>query len=262
MENMSTDLNKMKINRQPSSRFIELDVLRGILIALMIFFHLLWDLDYFGIVSLNHQIYQFQEAVPPVFFLLVGICLVVGKNKNLSKTPQEQKKYDRHLILRGLKIFGFGMALTIVTVIFMPDRPIIFGVLHFIGLSIILSIPFIRLKYCNILFASLIILAGIIIGQYPIENPTVFHLVIGLHQANIWSYTIDYFPLIPWFGATLVGIVVGSILYKDNKRRFYLPDLSKYKSFTTLSWVGKHSLAIYLLHQPVIAGVLFIFVLI
>ncbi|MHA1487713.1 MAG: heparan-alpha-glucosaminide N-acetyltransferase domain-containing protein, partial [Promethearchaeota archaeon] len=72
----------------------------------------------------------------------------------------------------------------------------------------------------------------------------------------------DYFPLIPWFGATLVGIVLGSILYKDNKRRFYLPDLSKYKSFTMLSWVGKHSLAIYLFHQPVIAGMLFIFVLI
>ena len=259
---MPIDLNNMKINRQTSSRFIELDIMRGIAIALMIFLHLLWDLDYFGIVPLNHQIYQFQEAVPPVFFLLVGICLVVGKNKNLSKTPQEQKKYDKHLILRGLKIFGFGMVITIVTSIFMPDRPIIFGVLHFIGLSIILSIPFIRLKYNNILFASLIILAGFVIGQYPTENPTVFHLVIGLHQANVWSYTIDYFPLLPWFGVMLVGIVFGNILYKDNKRRFYLPDLSKYKSFATLSWVGKHSLAIYLLHQPVIAGVLFIFIIV
>jgi len=262
MKNMSTDLNTININRQPSIRFIELDILRGIAIALMIFLHLLWDLDYFGLVPLNHHIYQFQEAVPLVFFLLVGICLVVGKNKNLSKTLQEQKKYDRHLALRGLKIFGFGMIITIVTVIFMPDRPIIFGVLHFIGLSIILSIPFIRLKYRNILFASLILFAGVIMGQYPIENPTVFHLVIGLHQANIWSYTIDYFPLIPWFGGILVGIILGNVLYKDNKRKFYFPDLSKYKSFTTLSWVGKHSLAIYLLHQPVIAGALLIFILV
>ena len=250
---MSTGLNKMKIKRQLSTRFIELDVLRGIAIALMIFLHLLWDLDYFGIVPLNHQIYQIQGAVPLLFFLLVGICLVVGKNKNLSKTTQEQKKYDRHLALRGLKIFGFGMVITLVTIVFMPDRPIIFGVLHFIGLSIILSIPFIKMKHYNVLFAFLIIFAGILIGHYPIENPTVFHLIIGLHQANIWSYTIDYFPLLPWFGVTLIGVVLGDILYKDNKRRFYLPDLSKYKSVTTLSWVGKHSLAIYLLHQPVIA---------
>jgi len=258
---MTTDINKMKIDKQSTSRFIELDILRGIAIALMIFLHLLWDLDYFGIVPLNHQIYQFQEVVPLVFFLIVGICLVVGKNKNYSKTPQEQKKYDRHLALRGLKIFGFGMVITLVTIIFMPDRPIIFGVLHFIGLSIILSIPFIRLKNYNILFASLLILAGIIVGKYPVENPTVLHLVIGLHQANIWRYTIDYFPLVPWFGVILVGIVLGNILYKDNKRRFYMPDLSKYKSFTTLSWVGKHSLAIYLLHQPIISGMLLIFVL-
>jgi len=257
---MTTDLNKMKIDNQLSIRFIELDILRGIAIALMIFLHLLWDLDYFGIIPLDHQIYQFQEIVPLVFFLLVGICLVVGKNKNLSKTPQEQKKYDRHLAVRGLKIFGLGMAITLVTIIFMPDRPIIFGVLHFIGLSIIFSIPFIRLKNYNLLFASLVILAGIIIGAYPIENPTAFHLAIGLHQANIWKYTIDYFPLIPWFGVILAGIVVGNILYKDNKRRFYLPDLSKYKSFTTLSWVGKHSLAIYLLHQPIISGMLLLFV--
>ena len=258
---MSVNLNKTKIRNQASNRFIELDILRGGAIALMIFLHVLWDLDYFGIIPLNHQIYQFQEIVPLTFFLLVGMCLVVGKNKNLNKTALEQKNYNKHLIARGIKIFGFGIAITIVTVIFMPDRPIIFGVLHFIGLSIILSIPFLKLKYYNILFASLIIFVGILIGQYPIENPTVFHLVLGFHQANIWGYTIDYFPLLPWFGVALLGIVLGDILYKDNKRRFNLPDLSKYRSFTTLSWVGKHSLVIYLLHQPVIAGVLFIFIL-
>ena len=258
---MSINLNKVKTQKHSSNRFIELDILRGIAIGLMIFLHLLWDLDYFGFLPLNHQIYQFQYIVPITFFLLVGICLVVGKNKNPNKTPLEQKNYNRHLIMRGIKIFGFGIAITIVTFIFMPDRPIIFGVLHFIGLSIILSIPFLKLKYYNILFALLIIFVGIIIGQYPIENPTIFHLILGFHQSNIWSYTIDYFPLIPWFGVILLGVLLGDILYKDNKRKFILPDLSKYRSFTALSWIGKHSLVIYLLHQPVISGVLFIFVL-
>ena len=258
---MSINLNKVKIRKHSSDRFIELDILRGFAIGLMIFLHLLWDLDYFGIVPLNHQIYQFQEIVPITFFLLVGICLVVGKNKNPNKTPLEQKNYNKHLIMRGIKIFGFGIAITIVTVIFMPDRPIIFGVLHFIGLSIILILPFLKLKYYNVPIAFLIIFVGILIGMYPIENPTVFHLVLGFHQANIWSYTIDYFPLIPWFGVILLGVVLGDILYKDNKRKFNLPDLSKYSSFKALSWIGKHSLVIYLLHQPVISGMLFIFVL-
>jgi len=258
---MSNNLNKVASLKQSYGRFIELDILRGVAIGLMIFLHLLWDLDYFGLVPLNHQIYQLNVVVPITFFLLVGICLTVGKNKNVNKTPLEQKNYNKHLIMRGVKIFGLGVAITIVTIIFMPDRPIIFGVLHFIGLSIILSVPFLKLKYYNLLFAFLIIFVGILIGQYPIENPTVFHLVLGFHQANIWNYTIDYFPLIPWFGVTLLGLVLGNVLYKENKRMFNIPDLSKYRSFTALSWIGKHSLFIYLFHQPVISGMLFILVL-
>lgn len=257
---INLSLNKTKLQGQYSDRFIELDVLRGFAIILMVFLHILWDLDYFGLVPLNKNIYQFQIIIPTMFFLLVGMCLVVSKNKKLDQPAHEQKKYNQHLILRGLKIFGFGMILTTITMIFIPDRPIIFGVLHCIGFSIILSIPFLKFKSYNILFATLIILMGVVIGQYAVANPTVLHQVVGLHQANVWAYTIDYFPLLPWFGVTLLGIALGDILYKDNKRRFRLPDLSKYKPVSVFSWMGKHSLAIYLLHQPVIAGVLSVFV--
>jgi len=75
------------------------------------------------------------------------------------------------------------------------------------------------------------------------------------------KYTIDYFPLLPWLGVCLLGIALGDIMYKDNKRRFPLPDLSKYRPSKLFSWLGQHSLAIYLLHQPVIAGVLFLFLI-
>ena len=252
--------NKFLFRKNKSDRFIELDVLRGLAIIYMISFHFLWDLDYYGVRSLNAQMWQFKEIGAPVFFILVGICLVVSKNKNSIKPSSEQKKYNQHLILRGLKIFGLGMIITIVTMIIIPNRPVLFGVLHCIGLSIILCIPFLRFKSYNILFAILLILTGFLLGQYTIENPTVFHLALGLHQANIWSYTIDYFPLFPWFGVTLLGIALGDILYKDNKRRFIFPDLSKYKPVYMFSWMGQHSLTIYLLHQPLIAGVLFIFV--
>jgi uncharacterized membrane protein len=251
----STSINKY-LNKEKTDRFIELDILRGIAIILMIFLHILWDLDYFGFIPLNRQIYQIQAIVPIMFFLLVGMCLVVSKNKNKEKTIDEQKKFNKHVILRGIKIFGFGIAVTIATFIFFPNRPIIFGVLHFIGLSIIISIPFLKIRYHNFIFASFIIFSGFLIGQLTIENPTILHLVLGFHQQNIWQYTIDYFPIIPWFGVTLIGITLGNILYKDNKRNFHFPDLSNYKPLTTLSWMGKHSLIIYLLHQPVIAGVL------
>lgn len=228
----------------------------------MIFLHIIWDLDYFGITSINNEVYKFQKIVPALFFLLVGICLVASKNRKIHLPSYNEKKYNLHLILRGLKIFSLGMIITTITLILLPDKPIMFGVLHCIGFCIILSIPFLKLKPAYaVISAVTIILLGLIMAMLPMEDPTMVHLAAGLHQAGVSTYTIDYFPLFPWFGITLLGITLGNILYKDNKRRFRFPDLSKYKPVTMFSWMGQHSLAIYLLHQPVIAGVLSLYMI-
>jgi len=253
-------LVEMAMHKSNTKRFIELDVLRGFAIVGMVFLHILWDLDYFGLVPLDMNIYRFQGVVPLMFFLLVGVCLAVGKTKRDNLSIEKQKMRQQRLILRGLKIFSIGMIFTTITLIAMPGRPIIFGVLHFIGLSIILSIPFLKLKSFNILFAALFILAGFIVGGVVVENPTALHLAIGLHQANVWGHTVDYFPLMPWFGVTLFGVALGNFLYCGNERRFKMPDFSERKPVAAVSWLGRHSLAIYMLHQPVIAGVLFVFV--
>ena len=244
------------VNKTHSYRFIELDILRGCAIAIMIFYHLLWDLDYFNIISLNNSMYQSNRLFPPIFFLLVGICLAISASK--EQTPSERVK---HLFIRGSWIFSLGLALTVLTLLIIPEKPILFGVLHCIGLSIILSIPFLKFKSYNIIFAIAIILIGFIVGLFPVENPSILHLAIGFHQTGIWNYTVDYFPLLPWFGGILAGISLGNFLYKDNERRFNIPDLSKYKPATIFSWLGQHSLAVYLLHQPIITGALFIFVI-
>ena len=240
-------------------RFIELDILRGFAILFMIILHLLWDLDYFGILPLNKNFYSLNIIVPVMFFLLVGICQAVNNNKYQSRP----KKMYLRTIQRGLWVLNLGMLFTLLTAVFLPDRPILFGVLHCIGCCIILSVPFLRFKSYNILFATIIIITGVYIGNfYNIENPTIFQLATGFHQSNIGQHSIDYFPILPWLGVCLLGITLGNILYKDNKRRFPLPDLSKYKPTKIFSWLGQHSLAIYLVHQPVIAGVLFLVVMI
>ena len=189
------------------------------------------------------------------------MCLVVSINKKKLSSSYDGKKYNTHLILRGLKIFSFGMIITTVSLLFITDRPVLFGVLHCIGLCIILCVPFLKLKpIYNIISGTAIILLGTIIAMFSVENPTVIHLAVGLHQANIGQYTIDYFPLFPWLGMTLLGVALGSWLYKDNKRRFRIPDLPKYKPVNAFLWMGKHSLVIYLLHQPIIAGLLSVFI--
>ena len=254
----SSFLNVFKKNNKSSNRFIELDILRGIAIALMVFLHILWDLDYFGVIPLNRNIYQIQFICPILFLILVGICLSVGYNKR-----HDQKNYDIHkyLIKRGFKIFSLGILLTIITMIFINDRPIFFGILHCIGISIILSIFFLRYRTYNLIFSTIVILVGLSIWGMNFTNPTIFHLIFGLHQSDIWSTTIDYFPLFPWFGFTLLGIALGNIFYKDNKRQFHLPNLSNYRPAIIFSWIGKNSLIIYLLHQPIIAVAISILIL-
>ncbi len=232
-------------------RFIELDILRGFAILCMIILHLFWDLDYFGILPLNKNFYSLNIIVPVIFFLLVGICQAVNNNKYHN---QPKKMYYR-TIQRGLWILNLGMLFTLLTAVFLPEKPIFFGVLHCIGCCIILSTLLLRFKSTNVILGSFIIVTGLALGLfYTTENPNMIELAAGIHESDIAAHTIDYFPILPWLGVCLFGITLGNILYKDNKRRYPLPDLTKYKPTKLFSWLGKHSLAIYLVHQPIIAG--------
>jgi len=251
------------LNKQNTQRFFEIDTLRGLAIILMIFGHILWDLDYFKIMPMNNALYSIlSKTVPQLFFLLVGISLIVSKKRIESKTLEEENNFYKRTFVRGLKIFGLGMALTIGSLIFIPDKPVFFGVLHCIGLSIILTIPVLKYKNYAFLFAMFFIFVNLIITQYPVENPNAIQLVIGIHQTDIMRHTVDYFPLLPWFAIILLGIAIGDWLYCGDKRVFRIPDLSKYKPVKIFQWAGQHSLGIYLIHQPVIAGVLMLFLMI
>lgn len=225
-------------------RFIELDILRGFAISVMIFFHLLWDLDYYGLSQIDKEIYNYSAYFPTIFFILVGICLVISS----------KYKTTGQLIFRGMWVFGIGLIITAVTTVIIPDKPITFGVLHCIGCSIILGTFFTRFKAYNLIIAPFFILTGIFIGNFHVQDPSFFQLAIGQHQENLWAYTVDYFPILPWFGVTLFGLGTGNILYKNGKRQFPFPDISHLIPVKMISYLGKNSLAIYLLHQPMIAG--------
>jgi len=250
------------VHRHSSERFIEIDMLRGLAIILMIIGHILWDLDYFGLMPMNDGVYDVLKfTVQPMFFLLVGVSLVVSKKKIEQMRINGEKEFEKRLILRGFKILGLGIIFTILTLIFIPEKPIFFGVLHCIGLSIILSTTFLKCRKYNLLFVIAILFTSYLVSEYTMENPTILHLALGIHQSNIGSYTIDYFPLIPWFGICLLGIIIGDCLYSGNERKFKIPDLSKYRPIKIFQWCGQHSLIIYLLHQPIIAGAITVFIL-
>lgn len=227
-------------------RYWELDLLRGIAVGMMVSFHALYDLDFFsGPVDVHSGIWpSFAKAIATIFLLLVGI------SPNISSAGARVRGGDsflRHL-RRGAKIFSWGMAITISTILLLGDGFVVFGILHLIGISIILSYPFLRRPLADLVFGSAAISAGLWIRQFTFDSPWL--LWLGFVPRHFCS--VDYFPLLPWFGVVMVGIFLGTVLYPEGRRRVPLPDISARTPAKQICILGRNSLIIYLVHQPIL----------
>lgn len=237
-----------------SKRFWEIDVLRGIAIIMMVLYHLSYDLYFLGdfpikIYSLSWTL--FQRTTASLFLLLVGISLTISYSKLKSKY-QRKEIFIRNL-KRGIKIFLWGAIITIFTFVFLSNGIILFGILHLIGVSIIISFPLLDYKYKNLALGIIVILIGVYLGNFRFD--TTYLLWLGFEPNSFFSF--DYFPILPWYGVVLIGIFVGNLAYPESKRRFSMLDFSGNIVSRGLSYLGKHSLKIYLIHQPLIILLLY-----
>ena len=257
-----------------SSRFYELDALRGFSVILMIVYHFLFDLDYFNIRPMPdwfwpQQLYGFPITFLFIFIAGVSLALSASKIKNSKILVQKMMK-------RGIFIFAIGLLITAATWIYPHDGAILFGVLHLIGVSTILAIPFLvggtkdktieneaqipekKIK-TNPFLIGLPLAVGIIVIVLSkvVEKMSgpIWMVPLGIHPYGF--YALDYEPLFPWFGVVLIGIAAGFWLYPKGERRFSVfGEESKFlKGF---SWIGRHSLWVYLVHQPVILAGLYL----
>jgi uncharacterized membrane protein len=237
-------------------RFWEIDSLRGIAIIMMITYHLLYDLTFFGVYYFDVYsgfLWYFARITAFTFIFLMGISLTLSSARAEISGNLEGTLFKKYL-KRGIKIFSLGLLITLITWIFIPQEFIIFGVLHFIGISIILAYPFLKRKYVNILLGIVVILVGIYLGSYTFN----FYWLVWLGLIPNTLQTVDYFPIFPWFGVVLFGLFCGGILYKNYQRQFKIPDLSKTYFVKLFSFLGKNSLLIYLIHQPILIIILYL----
>lgn len=212
--------------------------MRGIAIITMVVFHIVFDLQYFGVFEVNvNDLFWiiFRDSIFSSFFLLVGISLTLSYSKNRPFT---------HFLLRGIKIFCWGLLITLATLLFIDQGFIYFGVLHFIGVSIIISYPLLKLKHLNLLIALGIFGIWLAIANLTFDFPWLLWLGLKPHV----FYSLDYFPLIPYFAIILIGIFLGNTFYKNNKRQYKLPEYN----IKPIEYLGKNALVIYLIHQPLI----------
>ena len=229
------------------SRFPEIDTARGIAILMMIVFHTVFDLNFFMIAPVNVATgfwRCFAMATASLFLLVVGISLVVSHARSAAKLsgPALIKKF----LFRGAGIFALGLLVTLATWLYLHEGFIIFGILHLIGISVMLSQLFFRFGKYNIFLGMFCIAGGFFIGT--VHGP-IWLIPLGIQPASFAS--VDYTPIIPWFGAVLVGMGVGEFLYSGGIRRFAAPHLPE-RIIRPLSFLGRYSLVIYLVHQPVI----------
>lgn len=236
-----------------SGRYWEIDAARGVAILMMITYHLLYDLNYFGVASIPVTTgfwRAFALTCACMFVFLVGLSLSISRERALQKGVQGRALTGKFL-KRGVFIFSLGCAITVVTWFALGRGYILFGILHLIGLSICLSPLFFSLREKNIIAGVIVIaLALVVTGT---EGP-LWLAWLGIHPAGF--YSVDYEPLIPWFGLVLLGLGTGASLYPDGH-----PLLQFKEPFPPLTGflaaAGRHSLLIYLVHQPVIILILF-----
>lgn len=221
-------------------RLPAIDAARGVAIVAMVAYHLCWDLTILGFADFDlfgNPLWLAARTVIVCSFLgLVGVGLALGAERG----------FDRRRFLRRLAVLAAAAAsVSAMSYILFPDSPIFFGVLHHIAVASVLGLAFLRVP------APVAALLGVLVFALPEFVSLPAFDAPWLRWVGLMTYaptSNDYVPIFPWFGAVLAGIALGPAARR----------LEGWRPRGTLVWAGRHSLPIYLIHQPVLFGTLWL----
>lgn len=221
-------INSLK-GQDAASRSLLIDSLRGFTIVLMIFFHFSFDLTNFGFLHVDILHDPFWYALPRLivflFLFAVGMSLTLAHREKIHWKPFWK---------RFLKISFFALLISVVTYFLFPANWIYFGTLHAIALISLMTLPFLKYPWPSMVIALALFLPSVFLDK----NLPWFSLP---HQS--WDYIAPF----PWVGASLLGVFAAH-------RGLHQWQLSSNAFVKSLNYLGKHSLFIYLIHQPILFG--------
>jgi uncharacterized membrane protein len=217
---------------------------------MMVGYHLTYDLDTFGgydIESTSGFWAYFADATASAFLFLVGISLAIS----YSRAGEGRGVFGKY-VRRGLRIFAYGMALSIVFSV-LGIGVVAFGILHLIGVSIILAYPLLRYRFANLILGVCVVATGWYLRAQSVSSESPFLLPLGVVPTELSMP--DYRPLLPWFGVVLLGLFAGNVLYGGGKQPASVPRVAP-PVVRPLLPLGRNSLLIYVVHQPILIALL------
>lgn len=234
-------------NDDSPRRIAAIDLARGAAVLAMALYHLGWDLSFYGLIEADitrEPAWQWAaRLIAGSFLALSGVSLALAHRGHIRW---------RSFLRRLARVAGAALLITIATVFAFPDSPILFGILHCIAVSSLLGLAFLRAPAVLLVVSALLcLLAPLWLTRPWLDHPLLDFLGLGqsVRRAN------DYVPLLPWFAMVLFGILGGRLIAASRGLRAPLTGpLGR-----GLSWAGRHSLVIYLVHQPLLLALIYPF---
>lgn len=231
-------------------RWVAVDLLRGVAIVAVVLYHLVWDLGHFGVIE--HWAHTptgrwVGHIIAGTFLFLTGFSLVLA----------HRRRVDPLGFCRRLgKLLLCAYAITAVSLVVAPDLVVTFGILHDIALTSVLLLPFLRGS--RALGVGVAILAAVAPMVVSIDSTSRWVTWTGLTPQL--SPSLDVQPLLPGFAVSLAGLLLARTLLQAPRVgtavRDWRPRGAAARPTAVLTTWGRHTLAIYLVHQPVIFGAL------
>ncbi len=233
---------------RPATRIPALDVARTVAILCMVVFHFTVDLQDFGLIPpgtvFNGFWPYFARGIAGSFLFLSGVSLWLAYGRGLRA---------RHWLGRFAMIAGGAAAVTAGTRLAVPQAFVFFGILHMMAAASVIGLLFLRLPAPVTLVAA----AGAFVAQWYLRMPAFdapWLLWLGL-QTYV-PRSIDYVPVLPWIAPYLAGLAAARIAAHSGALDRLRVAGPGGRMARALGWPGRHGLAVYLIHQPVLIAVL------
>ncbi|MBO6902040.1 MAG: DUF1624 domain-containing protein [Rhizobiaceae bacterium] len=230
------------------SRIELLDLARGVALVAMAVYHFAWDLEFFGYAEPGMTAVGgwklFARCIASSFLFIVGFSLYLAHSAGIRP-----RSYLRRLAM----VAGAALAISLVTWFAVPGGFIFFGILHQIALASVLGLLFLRLPwFVSAATAVFFVAAPWYLRSTMFDAPVLWW--IGLSSSDPVSN--DYVPLFPWFGAVLAGIAAANLATGVGLMERLRFSMGRWSS--PFRFLGRHSLIVYLVHQPLLIALVWI----